>query len=64
MEADNQPWENGTVDSLQLAVDEVMLSTALAEVNLCGELDEEDWAVAKSVAARNKFSFNFNPYKD
>lgn len=53
MEAYNQPWEDCAVDSLQLSVNEVVLSTTLAEVNLCGELDEEDWAVAECVAAGN-----------
>ncbi len=51
MEADHQPWEGCTVDRLESVVDEVMLSTALTKVDLCGELDEEDGAVGEGVPA-------------
>ena len=51
VEAHNQPGEDCTVDCLQLSIDEVVLSAALAEVNLCGELDEEDWTIAEGVTA-------------
>jgi len=49
VEPDHQPWEGCTVDGLEGIVDEVMLGTALAKVNLCGELDEEDGAVGEGV---------------
>ncbi len=52
MEAHNQPWEGGSVDGLELIVDEVVLGAALTEVNLCGELDEEDGAIGEGVPVR------------
>ena len=51
VEAHNQPGKGGTIHCLQLPIDEVMLSAALAEVNFSGELDEEDWTVAEGVTA-------------
>lgn len=51
VEAHNQPGEGGAVHCLQLTIDEVVLGAALAEVNLSGKLDEEDWTVAEGVTA-------------
>lgn len=51
VEANHQPWVDGSVDRLELIVDEVMLSAALTKVNLSGELDEEDGAVGERVPA-------------
>ena len=51
MEPYDQPGKGGAVDSLELPIDEVVLGAALAEVDLCGKLDEEDWPIAEGVAA-------------
>ena len=57
----DQPGEGGTVDSLELPVDEVVLGAALAEIDLCRELDEEDWPVAEGVAAGRSSQRHTNP---
>lgn len=55
MESHNQPWVSGAVHCLEGIVNKVVLSAALAKVNLSGELDEEDWAVGEGIPAAKAY---------
>ena len=67
MESHNQPGVGSAVHRLEGVVDEVVLSAALAKVDLSGELDEEDWAIGKGVPAAKAYmsaaSLASDPYE-